>query len=78
MRESVIVLMGTLAKFATQDEQRIATTITRLVDALRTPSELVQKAVAKCLVQLLPCVRAQAPALIARLLKTVQGMFVKK
>lgn len=64
--------MGVLAQHVVGDEARVTSILSRLVDALKTPSELVQKSVAKCLTQLLPSIQSSAPALVARLLKTLR------
>jgi hypothetical protein len=42
VRESVIVFMGVIAKHMIGDEERVASILARLVEALKTPSELVQ------------------------------------
>lgn len=72
VRESVIIFMGVLAKHVVGDEARVSIILARLVDALKTPSELVQQAVSKCLAQLIPAVKSSAPALVAKLLKTLR------
>lgn len=72
VRESVIVFMGVLAQHVVGAEDRVASILARLVDALKTPSQLVQQAVSKCLTQLMPSIKASAPALVARLLKTLR------
>ena len=47
-REGVIVFMGTIAKYMDPQNPKIPTIITTLMQALRTPSEDVQLAVAGC------------------------------
>jgi hypothetical protein len=47
--EAVIILFGRLAQHLDPTDPRVATVIQRLMDALRTPSEVVQQAVSECL-----------------------------
>jgi len=48
--------MGTLAQFMTKDAARISSVVNSLMQVLKTPSYEVQKAVADCLVPLMPFV----------------------
>ncbi|KAJ2785811.1 translational activator of GCN4, partial [Coemansia interrupta] len=50
IREGVVVLLGRLAQHVpAQDAGRVAAAVDRLVDALKTPAEAVQRAVSECL-----------------------------
>ncbi|PWN35796.1 ARM repeat-containing protein [Meira miltonrushii] len=65
--EAVIILFGRLAKHLTVKDPRVSQVIERLVEALKTPSELVQVAVADCLVPLARTAEKDVPALMERL-----------
>jgi HEAT repeat protein len=49
VREAVVVLMGSLARYLEATDQRIVETVIKLIDTLKTPSQDVQIAVAECL-----------------------------
>ncbi|WWD10197.1 hypothetical protein V865_008331 [Kwoniella europaea PYCC6329] len=49
IKEAVVILFGRLARHLDSSDSRIPQVVDRLVDALNTPSELVQSAVADCL-----------------------------
>lgn len=66
--ESVVILFGRLARHLDPSDERIATVVARLVDALKTPSELVQAAVSDCLPPLVAGMKAEAPKLMDQLL----------
>lgn len=53
VREGVIVLYGTLASHLPKEDARITSIIEKLIAALPTPSESVQRSVSKCLGQLM-------------------------
>lgn len=53
IRESVVILMGTLARNMDSSDERIPQIITTLLETLTTPSESVQIAVAQCLPHLI-------------------------
>lgn len=40
IRESLVILMGTLAQYLDDQETRIMETVEKLIDTLKTPSEL--------------------------------------
>lgn len=65
--------MGVLAKHVVGDDERVSSILARLVEALKTPSELVQVAVSKCLTQLVPSFRPAAEPLVTRLLETLRA-----
>ena len=53
VREGVIVLYGTLASHLPKGDARVTSIIEKLISALPTPSESVQRSVSKCLGQLM-------------------------
>ncbi|WFD44262.1 translational activator of GCN4 [Malassezia psittaci] len=55
--EASVVLLGRAAQHLQSNDQHVRRIVDRLLDALQTPSELVQEAVSECLV---PLVRFQA------------------
>ena len=57
--EAAVVLLGRAARYLPADSAHVRRVVERLLSALRTPSELVQEAVASCLPAL---VRASAAA----------------
>lgn len=68
VRQSVVILMGSLAKHLEKDDPRIKPIVMRLIAALSTPSQQVQESVANCLPHLIPSVKEEAPALVNKLL----------
>ncbi|OTF74341.1 GCN1-like protein [Euroglyphus maynei] len=68
VRESVIILMGTLARHIESDNPKLKPILSKLVEALSTPSKIVQEAVANCLQYLIPKFKDDAPALLQKLL----------
>ncbi|ESO82427.1 hypothetical protein LOTGIDRAFT_223326 [Lottia gigantea] len=72
IRQSVIILMGTLTKHLKLDNNpKVKPVVAQLIAALSTPSQGVQEAVANCLPPLVAGIKQEAPALIERLLKTL-------
>ena len=57
-REGAVVVLGTLAKHLDKEDPKVSRTVDTLIDALDTPSEAVQTAVAKCLPPLVKAVGA--------------------
>ncbi|KAJ3394121.1 translational activator of GCN4 [Entophlyctis sp. JEL0112] len=49
IRESVVVLLGTVARHLDASDPKIPDVVNQLVETLKTPSEVVQVAVAECL-----------------------------
>jgi HEAT repeat protein len=49
IRESVVILMGTLARYLDPMDKRVSETVMKLMETLKTPSEVVQIAVSECL-----------------------------
>ncbi|KAE8739724.1 hypothetical protein FOCC_FOCC014768 [Frankliniella occidentalis] len=68
VRQSVVILMGSLARHLDRDDPKVKPIVARLVDALSTPSQQVQEAVANCLPHLVPAVKDDAPTLIKKLM----------
>ncbi|KAF7489184.1 eIF-2-alpha kinase activator GCN1 [Sarcoptes scabiei] len=69
VRKSVLILMGTLAKHIDEENSKLKPILSKLIEALSTPSQIVQEAVAICLQNLTPKFRNDAPILIQKLLK---------
>ncbi|KDE04239.1 hypothetical protein MVLG_05338 [Microbotryum lychnidis-dioicae p1A1 Lamole] len=66
--ESLVILLGRLARHLDPADERVKTVVARLVDALKTPSEVVQAAVCDCLSPLARVVSDDVPALVDQLL----------
>ncbi|GAA5986671.1 hypothetical protein JCM11641_001358 [Rhodosporidiobolus odoratus] len=66
--EALVVLFGRLARHLDPKDPRVKTVIGRLVEALRTPSEVVQAAVCDCLPPLIRVVKDDVPDLADQLL----------
>ncbi|XP_049938173.1 eIF-2-alpha kinase activator GCN1 [Schistocerca serialis cubense] len=68
VRQSVVILMGSLARHLEKDDRKVKPIVGKLIDALSTPSQQVQEAVANCLPPLVPAVKDDAPLLVQKLL----------
>ncbi|GFG32063.1 hypothetical protein Cfor_06845 [Coptotermes formosanus] len=68
VRQSVVILMGSLARHLERDDRKVKPIVGKLIDALSTPSQQVQEAVANCLPPLVPAIRDDAPHLVQKLL----------
>ncbi|KAK4705757.1 hypothetical protein P7C70_g456, partial [Phenoliferia sp. Uapishka_3] len=66
--EALVILFGRLARHLEPTDPRVAAVIGRLVDALRTPSEVVQVAVCDCLPALIRVIGDDVPPLVDQLL----------
>ncbi|GAA5915522.1 hypothetical protein JCM6882_005925 [Rhodosporidiobolus microsporus] len=66
--ESLVILFGRLARHLDPKDPRVKTVIGRLVEALRTPSEVVQAAVCDCLPPLIRVIKNDVPDLADQLL----------
>ncbi|CAG2110637.1 unnamed protein product, partial [Medioppia subpectinata] len=67
VRRSVVVLMGTLARHIDKDNPKVKPIVAKLIEALSTPSQMVQEAVANCLPHLIPAFKEEAPSLLQKL-----------
>jgi hypothetical protein len=67
IKEGVVILLGAAARHLEPTDPRIPTVISRLVEALKTPSEQVQLAVSDCLAPLLEFMRSGAGQLADQL-----------
>ncbi|KAK0554986.1 translational activator of GCN4 [Tilletia horrida] len=65
--EAVVILFGRLARHLAPTDKRVKSVIDKLLDALKTPSELVQSAVSECLSPLVGSVRDDTPKLVEKL-----------
>jgi len=71
VRQSVVILMGGLARHLDKDDPKVRPIIGKLINALATPSQQVQEAVANCLPPLTPSIKEEAPKLVGELLHTL-------
>ncbi|KAG8765019.1 translational activator of GCN4, partial [Serendipita sp. 397] len=67
IRQAVVILLGSLAQHLQKADPRLTGVISRLIEALKTPSEIVQEAVADCLSPLAPLVEGEVGRLIDQL-----------
>lgn len=65
--EATVILLGRIARHLSENDKRISSVVERLLYALKTPSEMVQMAVADCLPALVPAIKEEVPSLIDRL-----------
>nr|CAB3248538.1 translational activator GCN1 [Phallusia mammillata] len=68
IRQSVVILIGTLARHLDKDDPKIKPIVAKLTETLSTPSQAVQEAVANCLPPLVPSIKDQAPIIVQKLL----------
>lgn len=68
IKQSVVILMGSLARHLDKDDSRIKPIVMRLIAALSTPSQQVQEAVANCLPHLVPSIKDDAPSIVDKLM----------
>ena len=61
--EAVVILLGREARHLDPKDPRVSKVVDRLIDALKTPSELVQSAVADCLPPLVRAISKNVPRL---------------
>ncbi|GAA5985182.1 hypothetical protein JCM5350_004261 [Sporobolomyces pararoseus] len=66
--EALVILFGSLARHLDPKDPRVKTVIGRLVEALKTPSEVVQAAVCDCLPPLIKVIPDEVPDLADQLL----------
>ncbi|XP_060079689.1 stalled ribosome sensor GCN1-like [Ylistrum balloti] len=69
VRQSIVILMGSLAKHLDKDNPKIKPIMAQLIGALSTPSQEVQEAVAHCLPPLVQGIRQDAPELVQKLMQ---------
>ena len=75
IRQGVVLYMGSLAKHIPPDDPKIAQVVTRLMDALGTPSEVVQRTIATSLASLMskPAVKPNGPEYLKRLMEDLMA-----
>ncbi|WVR05268.1 hypothetical protein IAU60_002280 [Kwoniella sp. DSM 27419] len=71
VKEAVVIMFGRLARHLDRTDERIPKVVDRLVEALNTPSELVQSAVADCLPPLVAGMGDEVEYLVDRLFSTL-------
>lgn len=71
VRQSVVILMGSLAKHLDTSDPKVRPIMRQLIVALNTPSQQVQEAVANCLPPLVPTIREEAPDIVSNLINTL-------
>lgn len=69
VRQSVVVLMGSLARHLDKQDPRVKPILLKLIDALSTPSQPVQEAVANCLPPLVPAIKDEVGPLVQKLIQ---------
>ncbi|KAJ3072605.1 translational activator of GCN4, partial [Rhizoclosmatium hyalinum] len=72
IRESVVILLGTVAQHLDASDKKIPEVVDRLVETLKTPSEVVQMAVAECMPPLIKVMSSdEVRSLVDRLLRSL-------
>ncbi|KAJ7309597.1 hypothetical protein JRQ81_007650, partial [Phrynocephalus forsythii] len=69
VRQSVVILMGSLAKHLDKNDPKVKPIVAKLIAALSTPSQQVQESVASCLPPLVPAIKEDAGGMIQKLLE---------
>ncbi|KAL4660360.1 eIF-2-alpha kinase activator GCN1 [Arapaima gigas] len=69
VRQSVVILMGSLAKHLDKSDPRVKPIVAKLITALSTPSQQVQESVASCLPPLVPAIKEDAGGMVRKLLQ---------
>ncbi|XP_035236035.1 eIF-2-alpha kinase activator GCN1 [Anguilla anguilla] len=68
VRQSVVILMGSLAKHLDKSDPKVKPIVGKLIAALSTPSQQVQESVAGCLPPLVPAIKEDAGGMVQNLL----------
>jgi HEAT repeat protein len=68
VRQSIVVVMGTLAKNLSKDDPRVKAIIHQLLSNLDTPSQQVQESISACLSPLMSAVKDEAAEIVTPLL----------
>uniref|UniRef100_A0A8D0LAP4 GCN1 activator of EIF2AK4 n=1 Tax=Sphenodon punctatus TaxID=8508 RepID=A0A8D0LAP4_SPHPU len=69
VRQSVVILMGSLAKHLDKNDPKVKPIVAKLIAALSTPSQQVQESVASCLPPLVPAIKEDAGGMIQKLMQ---------
>lgn len=69
VRQSVVVMMGSLARHLDKEDPRVKPILLKLIDALSTPSQPVQEAVANCLPPLVPAIKDEVGPIVQKLIQ---------
>uniref|UniRef100_A0A672PWC5 GCN1 activator of EIF2AK4 n=1 Tax=Sinocyclocheilus grahami TaxID=75366 RepID=A0A672PWC5_SINGR len=69
VRQSVVILMGSLAKHLDKSDPKVKPIVAKLITALSTPSQQVQESVASCLSPLVPAIKEDAGGMVRKLLQ---------
>ncbi|KAM9391827.1 stalled ribosome sensor GCN1 [Pholidichthys leucotaenia] len=69
VRQSVVILMGSLAKHLDKNDPKVKPIVAKLITALSTPSQQVQESVASCLPPLVPAIKDDAAGIVRNLLQ---------
>lgn len=73
IQEAVVILFGRVARHLDATDSRLPTIVTRLVEALKTPSEQVQFAVSDCLAPLVKLTKSSVSTLVDQLFDELFG-----
>ncbi|XP_022698053.1 eIF-2-alpha kinase activator GCN1-like isoform X2 [Varroa jacobsoni] len=68
VRQSVVILMGALARHLDKNDNRVKPIVRRLLELLSVPSQSVQEAISACLPPLAPAVKGEAPGIVNNLM----------
>lgn len=69
VKEATVILLGRIASHLASSDTRLPNVVSRLIAALKTPSEQVQVAVSECLAPLVKLTRSSTPKLVEDLLQ---------
>lgn len=71
IRKNIIILLGTMAKHLDPNDPQVKTILAQLIQALNTPSQVVQEAVANCFPPLIEAYRKESTAMLKELNKAL-------